>query len=232
MWNPRVSFSHSEFGGLICFCVSQPYCSLHLHLHVSENPYTSGNIVSKESAPGIIIASGEEIIWFALWFAHPYCCLSSIASLSAPNQICSLLLSFPANDSLHNEMKSILRAPLFHVIITTCVWGNAPLMPFCTQVWLDLSWPALTSVFSSHLMLETHGERYSKDDRVYILCYFLFLSRELVYILSYPWNFPLNITYGRKLDFISALSEWKAGEQNKECDSASNAIFHFLPQKK
>ncbi|XP_061645237.1 VPS10 domain-containing receptor SorCS1-like isoform X2 [Phyllopteryx taeniolatus] len=36
----------------------QPYCSLHLHLHVSENPYTSGNIVSKETAPGIIIASG------------------------------------------------------------------------------------------------------------------------------------------------------------------------------
>ncbi|CAG05045.1 unnamed protein product [Tetraodon nigroviridis] len=36
----------------------QPQCSLHLHLHVSENPYTSGNIVSKDSAPGIIIASG------------------------------------------------------------------------------------------------------------------------------------------------------------------------------
>ncbi|XP_034040762.1 VPS10 domain-containing receptor SorCS1-like [Thalassophryne amazonica] len=36
----------------------RPYCSLHLHLHVSENPYTSGNIVSKDSAPGIIIASG------------------------------------------------------------------------------------------------------------------------------------------------------------------------------
>ncbi|XP_061693675.1 VPS10 domain-containing receptor SorCS1-like isoform X2 [Syngnathoides biaculeatus] len=36
----------------------QPYCSLHLHLHVSENPYTSGNIVSKDTAPGIIIASG------------------------------------------------------------------------------------------------------------------------------------------------------------------------------
>ncbi|XP_029691212.1 VPS10 domain-containing receptor SorCS1-like isoform X1 [Takifugu rubripes] len=36
----------------------QPHCSLHLHLHVSENPYTSGNIVSKDSAPGIIIASG------------------------------------------------------------------------------------------------------------------------------------------------------------------------------
>uniref|UniRef100_A0A8B9LG68 VPS10 domain-containing receptor SorCS2 n=1 Tax=Astyanax mexicanus TaxID=7994 RepID=A0A8B9LG68_ASTMX len=36
-----------------------PYCSLHLHLHVSANPYTSGNIASKESAPGIIVASGS-----------------------------------------------------------------------------------------------------------------------------------------------------------------------------
>ncbi|KAK7929837.1 hypothetical protein WMY93_006232 [Mugilogobius chulae] len=36
-----------------------PYCSLHLHLHVSANPYTSGNIASKESAPGLIIASGS-----------------------------------------------------------------------------------------------------------------------------------------------------------------------------
>ncbi|XP_030643265.1 LOW QUALITY PROTEIN: VPS10 domain-containing receptor SorCS1-like [Chanos chanos] len=36
-----------------------PSCSLHLHLHVSDNPYTSGNIVSKESAPGVILASGN-----------------------------------------------------------------------------------------------------------------------------------------------------------------------------
>uniref|UniRef100_A0A8C6TUA3 Sortilin related VPS10 domain containing receptor 1 n=1 Tax=Neogobius melanostomus TaxID=47308 RepID=A0A8C6TUA3_9GOBI len=36
-----------------------PYCSLHLHLHVSANPYTSGNIASKESSPGLIIASGS-----------------------------------------------------------------------------------------------------------------------------------------------------------------------------
>lgn len=36
----------------------QPYCSLHLHLHVSANPYTSGNIASRDSAPGIIVASG------------------------------------------------------------------------------------------------------------------------------------------------------------------------------
>ncbi|PWA30690.1 hypothetical protein CCH79_00009138, partial [Gambusia affinis] len=36
-----------------------PYCSLHLHLHVSANPYTSGNIASRESAPGIIVASGS-----------------------------------------------------------------------------------------------------------------------------------------------------------------------------
>uniref|UniRef100_A0A8C1L4E1 VPS10 domain-containing receptor SorCS2 n=1 Tax=Cyprinus carpio TaxID=7962 RepID=A0A8C1L4E1_CYPCA len=36
-----------------------PYCSLHLHLQVSANPYTSGNIASRESAPGIIVASGS-----------------------------------------------------------------------------------------------------------------------------------------------------------------------------
>uniref|UniRef100_A0A8C4S1L2 Sortilin related VPS10 domain containing receptor 1 n=1 Tax=Erpetoichthys calabaricus TaxID=27687 RepID=A0A8C4S1L2_ERPCA len=36
-----------------------PYCSLHLHLQVSDNPYASGNIASKESAPGIIVASGN-----------------------------------------------------------------------------------------------------------------------------------------------------------------------------
>ncbi|XP_061763867.1 VPS10 domain-containing receptor SorCS1 isoform X2 [Nerophis ophidion] len=36
-----------------------PYCSLHLHLHVSANPYTSGNIASRDSAPGIILASGS-----------------------------------------------------------------------------------------------------------------------------------------------------------------------------
>lgn len=97
-------------------CVSQPYCSLHLHLHVSENPYTSGNIVSKESAPGIIIASGEEIIWFALWFPHPYCCLFSITSLSAPNQICSSSSQQGLSQlySLQNEIKSIPRAHLFY----------------------------------------------------------------------------------------------------------------------
>ncbi|KAM6956509.1 VPS10 domain-containing receptor SorCS1-like [Aplochiton taeniatus] len=47
----------TDLRGNTVFC-AQPYCSLHLHLHVSENPYTSGNIVSKESSPGVIIASG------------------------------------------------------------------------------------------------------------------------------------------------------------------------------
>ncbi|KAM9848025.1 VPS10 domain-containing receptor SorCS1-like [Aulostomus maculatus] len=47
----------TDLQGNHIYC-EQPYCSLHLHLHVSENPYTSGNIVSKDSAPGIIIASG------------------------------------------------------------------------------------------------------------------------------------------------------------------------------
>ncbi|XP_063194800.1 VPS10 domain-containing receptor SorCS1 isoform X2 [Chroicocephalus ridibundus] len=36
-----------------------PYCSLHLHLKVSDNPYTSGNIASRDTAPSIIVASGN-----------------------------------------------------------------------------------------------------------------------------------------------------------------------------
>ncbi|XP_026864207.2 VPS10 domain-containing receptor SorCS1 isoform X2 [Electrophorus electricus] len=48
----------SDLRGNNIHCVL-PYCSLHLHLHVSANPYTSGNIASKESAPGIIVASGS-----------------------------------------------------------------------------------------------------------------------------------------------------------------------------
>ncbi|MEQ2225552.1 VPS10 domain-containing receptor SorCS1, partial [Ilyodon furcidens] len=47
----------TDLQGNKVYC-EQPYCSLHLHLHVSENPYASGNIVSKDTAPGVIIASG------------------------------------------------------------------------------------------------------------------------------------------------------------------------------
>uniref|UniRef100_A0A669F5G7 Sortilin related VPS10 domain containing receptor 1 n=1 Tax=Oreochromis niloticus TaxID=8128 RepID=A0A669F5G7_ORENI len=67
----------TDLQGNKVYC-EQPYCSLHLHLHVSENPYTSGNIVSKDSAPGIILASGETIFDY---FAHPYCCLRSALML-------------------------------------------------------------------------------------------------------------------------------------------------------
>ncbi|XP_053730343.1 VPS10 domain-containing receptor SorCS3 [Synchiropus splendidus] len=36
-----------------------PFCSLHLHLEMSENPYMSGPITSKKAVPGIIIATGN-----------------------------------------------------------------------------------------------------------------------------------------------------------------------------
>uniref|UniRef100_A0A8C5AQF8 PKD domain-containing protein n=1 Tax=Gadus morhua TaxID=8049 RepID=A0A8C5AQF8_GADMO len=36
-----------------------PFCSLHLQLQTSENPYLSGTISTKGSAPGIIVATGE-----------------------------------------------------------------------------------------------------------------------------------------------------------------------------
>uniref|UniRef100_A0A3Q3LA20 Sortilin related VPS10 domain containing receptor 3 n=1 Tax=Mastacembelus armatus TaxID=205130 RepID=A0A3Q3LA20_9TELE len=36
-----------------------PFCSLHLQLQMSENPYLSGTISTKSSAPGIIMATGN-----------------------------------------------------------------------------------------------------------------------------------------------------------------------------
>uniref|UniRef100_A0A8C6ZRK8 VPS10 domain-containing receptor SorCS3 n=1 Tax=Nothoprocta perdicaria TaxID=30464 RepID=A0A8C6ZRK8_NOTPE len=36
-----------------------PFCSLHLHLQLSENPYTSGSISSKQTAPGLLVATGN-----------------------------------------------------------------------------------------------------------------------------------------------------------------------------
>ncbi|KAM4703698.1 VPS10 domain-containing receptor SorCS1 isoform 3-T3 [Rhinophrynus dorsalis] len=48
----------SDLRGNSVNCVL-PYCSLHLHLKVSENPYTTGNIASRDTAPGIIVASGN-----------------------------------------------------------------------------------------------------------------------------------------------------------------------------
>nr|XP_033799116.1 VPS10 domain-containing receptor SorCS1-like [Geotrypetes seraphini] len=48
----------TDLRGNTVHCVL-PYCSLHLHLKVSDNPYTSGNIASRDTAPGIIVASGN-----------------------------------------------------------------------------------------------------------------------------------------------------------------------------
>uniref|UniRef100_A0A8C3RAG9 Sortilin related VPS10 domain containing receptor 3 n=1 Tax=Cyanoderma ruficeps TaxID=181631 RepID=A0A8C3RAG9_9PASS len=36
-----------------------PFCSLHLRLQLSENPYTSGSISSKETVPGLLVATGN-----------------------------------------------------------------------------------------------------------------------------------------------------------------------------
>ncbi|TNN81835.1 VPS10 domain-containing receptor SorCS1 [Liparis tanakae] len=47
----------SDVAGNNLHCIL-PFCSLHLHLEMSENPYTSGPITSKKSVPGIIVAAG------------------------------------------------------------------------------------------------------------------------------------------------------------------------------
>ncbi|KAM9809187.1 VPS10 domain-containing receptor SorCS3 isoform 1-T3 [Syngnathus typhle] len=48
----------TDVAGNSIHCVT-PFCSLHLHLEMSENPYTSGPITSKKSVPGIIVATGN-----------------------------------------------------------------------------------------------------------------------------------------------------------------------------
>ncbi|XP_048104453.1 VPS10 domain-containing receptor SorCS3 isoform X1 [Alosa alosa] len=48
----------SDIEGNDIHCVL-PFCSLHLQLQMSENPYLSGSIISKNSAPGVIVATGN-----------------------------------------------------------------------------------------------------------------------------------------------------------------------------
>ncbi|CDQ64436.1 unnamed protein product [Oncorhynchus mykiss] len=46
-------------GGNQMLDLYEPFCSLHLQLQTSENPYLSGSISTKASAPGIIVATGN-----------------------------------------------------------------------------------------------------------------------------------------------------------------------------
>uniref|UniRef100_A0AAV2LPW3 Sortilin N-terminal domain-containing protein n=1 Tax=Knipowitschia caucasica TaxID=637954 RepID=A0AAV2LPW3_KNICA len=48
----------SDLEGNDIHCIL-PFCSLHLQLQMSENPYLSGAITTKSSAPGIIVATGN-----------------------------------------------------------------------------------------------------------------------------------------------------------------------------
>nr|KAF6425794.1 sortilin related VPS10 domain containing receptor 3 [Molossus molossus] len=48
-----------------------PFCSLHLHLQTSENPYSSGRISSKATAPGLVVATGTAA-WSSNWVSPKY----------------------------------------------------------------------------------------------------------------------------------------------------------------
>uniref|UniRef100_A0A671SM71 VPS10 domain-containing receptor SorCS3-like n=1 Tax=Sinocyclocheilus anshuiensis TaxID=1608454 RepID=A0A671SM71_9TELE len=48
----------TDLAGNPIHCVL-PFCSLHLQLQMSENPYLSGSISTKSSAPGVIVATGN-----------------------------------------------------------------------------------------------------------------------------------------------------------------------------
>ncbi|XP_072512789.1 LOW QUALITY PROTEIN: VPS10 domain-containing receptor SorCS3 [Salminus brasiliensis] len=48
----------TDLEGNEIYCVL-PFCSLHLQLQMSENPYLSGSITTKSSVPGVIVAIGN-----------------------------------------------------------------------------------------------------------------------------------------------------------------------------
>lgn len=52
---------YNNFAMAMChFSLFQPFCSLHLQLQMSENPYVSGSITTKNSVPGVIFAIGKK----------------------------------------------------------------------------------------------------------------------------------------------------------------------------
>lgn len=59
-FNIHISFLHMNIQFSCFILLFQPFCSLHLQLQMSENPYLSGAISTKSSAPGIIVATGER----------------------------------------------------------------------------------------------------------------------------------------------------------------------------
>ncbi|KAK2493113.1 hypothetical protein MC885_008961 [Smutsia gigantea] len=52
------AYNHDGYSEQL-YLLSQPFCSLHLHLQLSENPYSSGRISSKATAPGLVVATGN-----------------------------------------------------------------------------------------------------------------------------------------------------------------------------
>lgn len=44
---------------VFCVCL-QPDCHLHLHLRWADNPYVSGTVHTKDSAPGLIMGAGQS----------------------------------------------------------------------------------------------------------------------------------------------------------------------------
>lgn len=48
------------------FSSEQPDCHLHLHLRWADNPYVSGTVHTKDSAPGLIMGAGRR------WQEHPH----------------------------------------------------------------------------------------------------------------------------------------------------------------
>lgn len=58
LWETRRFYLGMTFS--LHASVAQPDCHLHLHLRWADNPYVSGTVHTKDSAPGLIMGAGES----------------------------------------------------------------------------------------------------------------------------------------------------------------------------
>uniref|UniRef100_A0AAX7UP41 PKD domain-containing protein n=1 Tax=Astatotilapia calliptera TaxID=8154 RepID=A0AAX7UP41_ASTCA len=115
----------SDLEGNDIHCIL-PFCSLHLQLQMSENPYLSGTISTKNSAPGMIVIFEEEHnIWFLdkggalvavkqpsvptrhLWYVHLENFFGQVSCLKLLFQFPVALVSFFGHFSHRSEWQLI-----------------------------------------------------------------------------------------------------------------------------
>lgn len=75
-------FHHMTF--CLLASVLQPDCHLHLHLRWADNPYVSGTVHTKDTAPGLIMGAGE---WPTQKSLFLFCAYVDCLTLASPHSM-------------------------------------------------------------------------------------------------------------------------------------------------